>query len=154
MAEEISQEAKNTSTTKRSNPLLFRFVCFFAIAYYGLILLSMAVALLFSDFIAGMGIIYVPELDLSRLKIAMYLLVGVLLNAGVITGIWLMLRRRRAGVSVFTTNALLVMLFQFVPSGTGGWQKYLVELIIIIVVLSLALHRNSRKMPKTQVKDV
>lgn len=154
MTEEVKQEGTGALVAKRANPLLFRFVCFFAIAYYGLILLSMAVALLFSDFIAGMGIIYVPELDLSRLKIAMYLLAGVLLNAGVITGIWLMLRRRRAGVSVFTTNALLVMLFQFVPSGTGGWQKYLVELIIIIVVLSLALHRNSLKKPKTQVKDV
>jgi hypothetical protein len=150
MTDEIKQEAKSTPLVKRSNPLLFRFVCYFAIAYYGLILLSMAVALLFSDFIAGMGIIYVPELDLSRLKIAMYLLVGVMLNAGVIIGIWLMLHRKKAGLSVFVVHALLVMLFQFIPSGTAGWQKYAVELLIMLVLLLLYLHRNSVKMPKTQ----
>jgi hypothetical protein len=150
MSDENIQENKRRAASRRPNPLLFRFVCFFAIAYYGLILISMATALLFSDFLAGMGIIYVPELDLSRLNIAMYLLAGLMLNAGVITGVWMMLRRKRAGISVFMTNALLVMLFQFIPSGTGGWQKYVAELLIMLVLLLLYLHRKSVKKPETQ----
>ncbi|MDP3463707.1 MAG: hypothetical protein Q8S18_13025 [Bacteroidales bacterium] len=140
-----SAPSETISKREKRNTMLLRMLCFFSISYYSLISLTLIAGLIFSDFITGIGRLYVPELDLSRLDIALYLFAGLVLNLGAIFGLILILRRNKAGLTVFLVSALLVMVFQFVPSGTEGWQKYLVEAIIIILMLMLLLHRTTRR---------
>lgn len=149
--EEAPQQSNESTLSEanakreRRNSMLLRMLCFFSITYYSLISLTLIAGLIFSEFITGIGRLYVPELALSRFDIGIYLFAGLVLNLGAIFGLILILRHNKAGLFVFLTSALLVMVFQFVPSGTEGWQKYLVEALMILLILLLLLHRTTRR---------
>ncbi len=130
---------------KRSeNHILLRLVCSFAIAYYGLSGLVLLVALVFNEFITGLSMQYLPELGLTRLQIILFLLAGLMMNLGAVYGITLVLKKKIIGAVVFVLSSFLIMGYQFILSGTEGWQKYAVEsglLLLFLIFLSFGFKK-------------
>jgi hypothetical protein len=130
---------------KSRNGLLLRIVCAFAITYYGLATIVLFVVLVFNEFITDMSKQYLPDMELSRLQLFLFILAGLLMNLGAVLGSSLVLFKKRNGISVFVLSSVLIIIYQYVLSGPDGWQKYVVELGVLLFFL-LILPSNFKKM--------
>lgn len=59
------------------------------------------------------------------------------MNLGAAMGSSLVLFKKRNGISVFVLSSVLIIIYQFVLSGPDGWQKYVVELGLLLFLLNL-----------------
>lgn len=135
---------------KKPSHILLKMVCVFAISYYGLASLFMGLALYFNEFVASLSMQYLPELGLTRPQVVIFLVAGLALNLGAVFGNVLVLQKRAAGIAVFLFSSVMVITFQYLLSGTEGWQKYALELGIIIfflLFLPLGFPKNGTKLP-------
>lgn len=142
----VEGQVKNSDKpTKSRNGLLLRVVCAFAITYYGMASIVLFAALVFNEFITDMSKQYLPDMDISRLQFFLFILAGLLMNLGAVLGSSLVLFKKRNGISVFVLSSVLIIIYQFVLSGPDGWQKYVVELGLLLFFL-LILPSNFKKM--------
>lgn len=149
--EEESNEKQKLSAAEARNTLMLRLVCYFGMSYYTIIVLTLVIALIYSDFITMLGMQYVPEMALNRSDVVIYLIAGLILNGGAAAGLFMILRKMHFGLPLFILSALLVIGFQFLPSGMGGWQKYAIEILIILIIVGFHSHGFRRwpaEMPK------
>ncbi len=134
----------------KTNHILLKLVCVFAITYYGLAGLFMGFALIFNEFVASLSMQYLPDLGLTRMQVIIFLVVGLAINLGAVYGIVLVLQKKSAGIAVFLFSSVMVITFQYLLSGTEGWQKYALELGIIIfflLFLPLGFPKKGTKIP-------
>jgi hypothetical protein len=91
---------------------------------------------------------YLPELGLSRLQVVLFLLAGVVMNLGAVLGVALVMRKKIAGAIIFFLSSFLIMGYQFLLSGTEGWQKYAVEGGILVFFLLFLSFGFGKMQPK------
>lgn len=143
------QELQIDKPPKVNNSLIFKIVCAFVMTYYGMASLVLIVALVFNEFLTAMSRQYLPDVEISRIQLFLFILVGLLMNLGAVLGSTLVLFQKRNGITVFVLSSVLIIIYQFVLSGPDGWQKYVLELGLLLVFL-LFLPANFKKMqPKT-----
>jgi hypothetical protein len=142
---EISEQS-----IKGKNHLLLRLVCVFAITYYAMASIILAIALFFNEFITGLSMQYLPELGLSRSQIILFLLAGLIMNVGAVYGSIMVLYQKIIGALIFSFSSLLIMGYQYVLSGTDGWHKYAVEgglLVLFLLFLSFGFAKKLTQYP-------
>ncbi len=142
----LVEKQENTVAIKYS--LLLRLICVFALTYYGMSALLLFVALIFTNFIAGLSAQYLPELDFGRFQVFVLLLVGFLLNLGAVAGNLQVLRKKMDGVTLYALSAALIIIYQYVLTGPLGWQKYVLELGLLLFFLLILPISVKKMQPK------
>lgn len=92
-----------------------------------------ATALFFNRFLIDTG--NYDILHFNSLVLALALMLLTILGA--ITGLVLFLLKKPRGLLLFVLSAILLMGMQAVFSGFEGWQKFVVEIFLIIMLLVL-----------------
>jgi hypothetical protein len=84
-------------------------------------------------------------MEITRIQLFLFILLGLLMNLGAVFGSALVLFQKRNGITVFVLSSVLIIIYQFVLSGPDGWQKYVVELGLLLFFL-LFLPSGFKKM--------
>jgi hypothetical protein len=127
------------------NSLIFKIICTFTMTYYGMAAVVLIVALVFNEFLTMMSRQYLPDMEITRIQLFLFILLGLLMNLGAVFGSALVLFQKRNGITVFVLSSVLIIIYQFVLSGPDGWQKYVVELGLLLFFL-LFLPSGFKKM--------
>jgi len=109
----------------------------FALTYYLLSALMIATALFFNRFLIDTGNYDTSLKVLHSNSLVLVLALVLLAILGAITGLILFLLKKSRGLLLFVLSAILLMVMQAVFSGFEGWQKFVVETFLIIILLVL-----------------
>lgn len=109
----------------------------FALTYYFLSGLMIATALFFNRFLIDTGHYDKSLKVIQSNSLVLVLALVLLILAGAIAGLVLFLLQKPRGLLLFVISAILLMIIQAFFGGFEGWQKFIVELVLIIILLAL-----------------
>jgi len=124
----------------------------FALTYYVLLGLLIASALFFNRFLIDTGHYDSGLKVIQSNSLVLVLALVMLIVVGAIAGLVLFLFQKSKGLLIFVISAILLMIIQAVFSGFEGWQKFAVELILILflVILPSKMDRNNENIQKNE----
>jgi len=117
----------------------------FALSYYILSGLLVAAALFFNRFLIDTGNYDNGLKVIQSNSLVLVLALVMLIIVGSIAGLLLFLLKKPQGLLIFVISAFLLMLIQANFGGFEGWQKFVVESFLIIVLLFLPSKREKNK---------
>ncbi|MCK9451878.1 MAG: hypothetical protein M0Q90_09330 [Bacteroidales bacterium] len=107
----------------------------FALTYYVLSVLMVATLLLFNRFILDTGHYDNGLKIIQSNSLVLVLVIMLLIVVGAVVGLVLFLLQKPKGLLLFVISAVLLMFIQANFGGFEGWQKFVVEIILIILLL-------------------
>jgi hypothetical protein len=113
----------------------------FALTYYVLSGLMVGALLFFNRFLIDTGHYDNGLKAIQTNSLVLVLALIMLVVVGAIAGLVLFLINKSHGLLLFVISAIILMAFQAVFSGLDGWQKFVVEIFLIIVLMILPSKR-------------
>jgi len=109
----------------------------FALTYYVLSVLMVATLLFFNRFILDAGQYDSGLKIIQSNSLVLVLALMLLIVVVAVVGLVLFLFQKPKGLLLFVISAILLMFIQANFGGFDGWQKFVVEIILIILLLVL-----------------
>jgi len=109
----------------------------FALTYYVLSVLMVATLLFFNRFILDAGHYDSGLKIIQSNSLVLVLALMLLIVVGAAVGLVLFLFQKPKGLLLFVISAVLLMFIQANFGGFEGWQKFVVEIILILGLLIL-----------------
>lgn len=124
----------------------------FALTYYVLLGLMVATLLFFNRFLIDTGHYDNGLKIIQANSLVLVLALMMLIVIGALAGLVLFLFQKPRGLLLFVISAILLMIIQANFGGFEGWQKFVLELLLILLLLVLPSKRlrNSKISDETQ----
>jgi hypothetical protein len=124
---------KQTGSRKNTKkPFFFSLLCYIGFSYTLLFSLMFLAGMIYSSGISGIFNKYLQIYELSQLNFFLFSMLGFVIFFGSFSGIFLMWKRYRTGLYIYTVSALLFMTLEIIYAGF-----YLPDILIHITLIIL-----------------
>jgi Na+-driven multidrug efflux pump len=123
-----------------------RLAASFAITYYGFLLVFAIITVIFSQYYIDSY--YYNEANVKQNKSE--LLVPILQLVLLITLVFSLIqifRKKNHGKVIFVVGSILLIVFQFVTTGSDPWMKYALEALLVLIIAPIRVKK------KIKIKD-
>jgi hypothetical protein len=138
MEEEAGIVGKQEPVKVKNRPVPLTLLCLFSFTWFALLSLLLIICVFYSDRIAAVRNLYVPEDKYTGTQFFIFFIAGFLLHVSAFAGtlnIWFL---RRAGLYVFATSGLLLFISQLLLN-TANWMA---GVNIALILLFLCFFRK------------
>lgn len=123
----------------------FSMVLGFVLVYYAIAFILLLLALIFNSYVLEISDTYYADLNLSKFSIIVFLAIvaflHLLLLAGCISLFW---RVTKWQIVLILSSMSLIMGVQMLATGFMGYQKYIVEGIVLLLITGLFFLKPSK----------
>ncbi|MDA3942543.1 MAG: hypothetical protein PF694_03250 [Bacteroidetes bacterium] len=125
----------------------------FSLMYYLLSVILATAALVFNRFLIDWETFVTPYRLFNEQALMLMLITGLVINLGAVVGLIIFLAGNIKGLRLFLISAVLLLFVQTFFGGFEGWQKFVVEIFLIMLLIALPYKTRKTNENKERAAD-